>query len=162
MGQALAKEYPVDNKVLFRQALGQFATGVTIVTAQGPNGPMAITANSFNSVSLDPQLVLWSSSKDSKRYPVFSTAQHYAIHILSTDQIELCKRFAKAADDFSGVDWSPSLHNVPLINGCLARFECGLSAHHDGGDHTIIVGQVHNFEINAGNPLIFAQGDFLK
>ena len=67
MGQALAKEYPVDNKVLFRQALGQFATGVTIVTAQGPNGPMAITANSFNSVSLDPQLVLWSSSKDSKR-----------------------------------------------------------------------------------------------
>jgi flavin reductase (DIM6/NTAB) family NADH-FMN oxidoreductase RutF len=161
MGQPMMKDPLVDSKILFRHALGQFATGVTIVTCQGPNGPMAITANSFNSVSLDPALVLWSSSKTSKRYPAFVNAQHYAIHILGADQIDICKRFAKSADHFEGLSWSYSKTGVPLLDGCLARFECKLSAHHEGGDHTIIVGEVQDFETNNGTPLIFAQGDFL-
>ena len=161
MGQPMIKDDTVDTKTLFRHALGQFATGVTIVTCQGPNGPMAITANSFNSVSLDPALVLWSSSKTSKRYPAFVNAQHYAIHVLSAEQIELCNRFSKSADNFDNLSWSYSPNGVPLLDGCLARFECSLSAHHDGGDHTIIVGAVDAFETNDGEPLIFAQGGFL-
>lgn len=161
MAQALAKEYAVDSTTLFRQALGQFATGVTIVTCRGTDGPVAITANSFNSVSLDPALVLWSAAKTSKRYPFFAAAQNYAIHVLGAHQIDLCKRFAKSAHDFDGVEWSYSNAGVPIIHGCLARFECTQSAHHDGGDHTIMVGQVVDFETNSGSPLIFAQGDFL-
>lgn len=144
----------------FRDALGNFATGVTVITAKGPDGALAgVTANSFNSVSLDPPLVLWSLDCNSPSLKIFEGATHFCVHILSETQNDLCMRFAKSGDDkFSGVEFAEGLGGVPLFDGCLARFECRSVAHHDGGDHVIIVGEVERFEASGGDPLIFFRG----
>lgn len=151
---------PIQDARGFRDALGQFATGVTVVTCASADGPLGITANSFASVSLDPALVLWSPGKFSKRYPAFLAAQHYAIHVLRDDQLDMGGAFARDGLDFSVADWALSPEGVPVLAGCLARFECRLSAAHEGGDHTIIVGQVLRVQTNPGQPLIFAQGAY--
>lgn len=143
---------------VLRDALGRFATGVTVVTTGGPDGPVGITANSFASVSLDPPLVLWSPARASRRFPAFSEATHYAIHVLGEDQIPLCKRFASDGLNFEGLDYATSAEGVPLIAGCLARFSCRRVAAHDGGDHVIIVGQVVEAEYREGAPLLFSSG----
>lgn len=145
----------------YRNALGQFATGVTVVTCMTENGPMGMTANSFSSVSLEPCLVLWSPSKTSSRYEHFLNARQYAIHVLSSDQAELCMAFAKQADAFDKCDHIMNAHNVPLIENCLARFECTQYAVHDAGDHSIILGQVNYVTCTQGAPLIFAQGSIV-
>ncbi|MXQ06806.1 flavin reductase [Alphaproteobacteria bacterium GH1-50] len=144
----------------FRDALGQFATGVTIVTCLSEAGPLGITANSFASVSLDPPLVLWSPARASKRFSAFEAAEHYAIHIIGEDQIDVCGHFVKNGTDFDGLDWHEGAHGVPLLDGCLARFECTRHAIHDGGDHAIIVGRVTAAAIGQGNPLLFAKGAY--
>lgn len=144
----------------FRDALGRFATGVTVVTCDTEMGPLGITANSFASLSLDPPLVLWSPARASRRFNAFATADRYAIHILSTTQQDLCRRFATEGFDFSGFDWTPSVHDVPLFGNCLARFECVRLAVHDGGDHAIIVGHVTAAEVSDGEPLLFAGGRY--
>lgn len=144
----------------FRNALGQFATGVTVVTCQSELGPLGITANSFASVSLDPPLVLWSPAKASKRFAAFEAAEHYAIHIIAEDQVDVCGRFVKNGTDFDGLDWIESDEGVPLITGCLARFECTRHAIHEGGDHAIIVGHVTGAAIGQGKPLLFAKGAY--
>ncbi|MEL6645030.1 MAG: flavin reductase family protein [Pseudomonadota bacterium] len=144
----------------FRDALGRFATGVTVVTTATADGPLGITANSFASVSLDPPLVLWSPAKASRRFPAFEAATHYAIHVLAEDQSGLCGRFSKDGYDFDGLAWHRGKENVPLIDGCLARFECERVAAHDGGDHLIIVGRVLQAEMRDGAPLLFASGRY--
>lgn len=144
----------------FRDALGRFATGVTIVTTDAPDGPLGITANSFASVSLDPPLVLWSPAKASRRFPAFDAATRYAIHILAEDQTNVCGRFSKDGYDFDGLAWHRGPDNVPLIDGCLARFDCERVAAHDGGDHLIIVGRVLAAEMRDGAPLLFASGRY--
>ena len=149
-----------DTSRLFRDALGQFATGVTIVTTAGPDGPMAIVANSFASVSLDPPLVLWSPAKSSRRFPVFAAANRYAIHVMAEDQAHLCNRFAKEGGDFEGVDWTEGTDGVPLIHDTLARFECTLDAAHDAGDHLILVGRVVSARLGTGAPLLFSAGRY--
>lgn len=143
-----------------RQALGQFATGVTVITCRSDIGPVGITANSFASVSLDPPLVLWSPARASKRFPAFERAKTFAIHIVGEDQFSLCGRFAKVGDNFDGLDWYEGEQGVPLIEGCLARFECIRHAIHDGGDHAIIVGQVISASIKEGDPLVFSKGAY--
>ena len=143
-----------------RNALGQFATGVTVVTTQTDKGPLGITANSFSSVSLDPPLVLWSPARASRRFAAFEAATHYAIHVLSDTQEHVCKRFSTDGFDFDGLDWAPGQNGAPLIGGALAQFECTRYAAHDGGDHLIIVGRVTQARQTAGKPLIFAQGAF--
>lgn len=145
----------------YRNALGQFATGVTVVTCDTPEGPLGITANSFSSVSLEPALVLWSASKTSQRYRHFINARHYAIHILSKEQSDLCMEFSKSPNAFEKCDWLSNAQNVPLIQGCLARFECTQFAVHDAGDHSLILGHVDLVTRNEGHPLIFAQGKIL-
>ena len=125
-----------------RDAFGRFATGVTVVTVGTDEGPIAITANSFASVSMEPPLVLWSPQKSSKRSQYFVTAEHFAIHVLAADQDDLCWRVAKDMHALSGLDLVENSEGVPLIDGCLARFECRQHAVHDGGDHDIIVGRV--------------------
>jgi len=125
-----------------RDAFGRFATGVTVVTVGTDEGPIAITANSFASVSMEPPLVLWSPQKSSKRSQYFVTAEHFAIHVLAADQDDLCWRVAKDMRALSGLDLVQNSEGVPLIDGCLARFECRQHAVHDGGDHDIIVGRV--------------------
>ncbi len=144
----------------FRDALGQFATGVTIVTCRTPAGPVGITANSFASVSLDPPLVLWSPARSSRRFPAFEAAESYAIHILGSDQQQVCGAFVRDGAAFTAVDWSENDAGVPLIEGCLARFECTRTATHDGGDHLIIVGRVDRASLRTGDPLLFASGSY--
>ena len=144
----------------FRNALGRFGTGVTVVTCDTGTGPLGITANSFASVSLDPPLVLWAPAKSSSRYPFYAAADHFAIHVIGADQTEICNGFARAGDAFAGLDWDTSDQGVPLINGCLSRFECTKVAEHDGGDHSIIVARVTRVTTQPGNPLLFFAGAF--
>lgn len=144
----------------FRNAMGNFATGVTIITAKGPDGSLVgVTANSFTSVSLDPPLVLWNLDKSSPSVGILEASSHFCVHILSDRQSEMCMTFAKSgADKFSTVEHSEGLGGAPLFEDCLARFECKNVVHHDGGDHIIIVGEVERFETNEGDPLLFFRG----
>lgn len=144
----------------FRDVLGQFGTGVTVVTTQCPEGPVGMTANSFASVSLDPPLVLWSPALASLRFAHFEAASHYAIHVLRDDQADLARRFARDAHAFDGLDWRRGANDLPLIEGCLARFECRQHAAHEGGDHMILVGRVLRATMGTGAPLLFAQGSY--
>ncbi len=130
------------NPRAFRTALGCFATGVTIVTVASDEGPVAITANSFTSVSLDPALVLWSIDRASRRYPFFGEAPAYAIHVLGVDQEDLCWRIARDAKGLGPDDFDMNAEGVPVLHDCLARFECTAWANYAGGDHDIMVGQV--------------------
>lgn len=141
-----------------RDAFGQFATGVTLITITGPDGPMGFVANSFSSLSLDPALVLWSLAKSSRRYGPFAQAQDFAIHILAADQTALMARFNRDGIGFDGLDHDTNAAGVPLVAGALARLECRLFAQHDGGDHTLIIGAVQHVTTHAGTPLVFAQG----
>lgn len=149
-----------DNGRAFRDALGQFATGVTVVTCATPDGPLGMTANSFASLSLDPPLVLWSPAKASSRHDAFVAATHFAIHVISDAQVHIATAFARSGGAFEGFDWTLSPEGVPLIDGSLARFSCTQEAHHDGGDHTIIVGRVTAVNTNAGAPLCFQGGAY--
>ena len=149
-----------DTARAFRDALGKFATGVTVVTCRSSLGPLGITANSFASLSLDPPLVLWSPARSSRRFDAFANAEHYAVHILADTQQDLCRRFATEGFDFSGFDWRASAHGVPIFEVCLARFECTRHAIHEGGDHAIIVGLVTAAAVTEGEPLLFAGGRY--
>ncbi|AKS45788.1 NADH-FMN oxidoreductase RutF, flavin reductase (DIM6/NTAB) family [Octadecabacter temperatus] len=153
---------PTQDARAFRDALGAYATGVTVVTVPSADGPIGITANSFASVSLDPPLVLWSPAKSSKRFNYFTGAKHFAIHVLDAHQKQLCDGFTKNKSAFDGFDVSMNENNVPLIEGCLARFECSLHAEHDAGDHTIIIGQVTRAQSRDGLPLLFQSGKFVS
>lgn len=144
----------------FRDALGRFATGVTVVTCATADGPLGITANSFSSVSLDPPLVLWSIARTSTRFAAFSAAQHFAIHILAEDERDLAARFTRGGAGFDGLDWTAGPGGAPMIGGTFARFDCRLHAAHDGGDHLILVGRVDRVAQRDGAPLVFAQGHF--
>ncbi|AGI67356.1 putative nitrilotriacetate monooxygenase component B [Octadecabacter antarcticus 307] len=153
---------PLTDQRAFRDALGAYATGVTIVTTASADGPIGITANSFASVSLNPPLVLWSPAKSSKRFKYFTGAKHFAVHILDGHQQQLCNGFTRDKSAFDGLDWAANDDGVPLINGCLARFECTLDAEHDAGDHTIIVGRVTGASAREGLPLLFQGGRFVS
>ena len=145
-----------------RDAFGRFATGVTVVTAQSANGPIGITVNSFASVSLDPALVLWSPAKETRRYQPFVDASHYAIHVLADNQADICGAFAKDAFALNSIEHILNDENVPLIPGCLARFECKQVNIFDGGDHSIILGEVQRAEMREGDALAFFAGKFGK
>ena len=144
----------------FRNALGSFATGVTLVTVQSADGPMAFAANSFASLSLDPALVLWSPAKSSRRFAHYAGAQHYAIHILPATARPLLDRFGRDGLAWDGLPLSRNDDGVPVLDGALARFDCRQHATHDGGDHVIIVGQVLRVTCQMGEPLVFCQGRY--
>jgi flavin reductase (DIM6/NTAB) family NADH-FMN oxidoreductase RutF len=143
-----------------RDALGRFATGVTVVTTATEEGPIGITANSFASVSLDPPLVLWSPARKSRRFPGFEAASHFAVHVLSTEQRGLAEAFARSFDPFGAVDFAEGIGGVPLLAGCTARFECRHEARYDGGDHLIVVGEVLRLEQVDLPPLLFHRGGY--
>ena len=147
----------------FRAALGMFATGVTIVTARGADGaPVGLTANSFNSVSLTPPLVLWSLARSAGSMPAFERGSHYAINILAAGQHALAARFAsKAADRFDGVLFHEGTGGAPLLDGAAAVFECFNRSRYEEGDHVIFVGEVEHCERREGaQPLIFHGGRY--
>jgi flavin reductase (DIM6/NTAB) family NADH-FMN oxidoreductase RutF len=144
----------------YRNALGAFTTGVTVVTVNTPLGPMGMTVNSFTSVSLDPPLILWSAAKSSSRYEAFIHAKNFAIHVLGVDEDVLSARFTRNGLGFEGLDWMENADGVPVILGTLARFECTLESQYDAGDHTIIVGRVLRGALRQGEPLCFSRGSF--
>ncbi len=147
----------------FRASLGMFATGVTIVTARTPEGELVgLTANSFNSVSLNPPLVLWSLSLKAGSMNTFSNGQHYAINVLAADQQALAERFAaRDVDRWAGVAFSEGINGAPLLAGAAASFECFNRSRYAEGDHVIFVGEVERCRHRAdASPLLYHGGRF--
>ncbi len=144
----------------YRDALGCFGTGVTVVTARGADGPLAMTANSFASVSLEPPMVLWCAAKRSLRHAAFAAATDYAIHVMARDQRHIALHFARSGHEFDTVSWRENATGVPILRGCLARFECRRHALHDAGDHTIIVGRVLRAARRPGTGLMYKRGQY--
>lgn len=146
----------------FRNALGTFTTGVTVVTTRGADGrDVGLTVNSFNSVSLDPPMVLWSLVKTSTSLQAFVDNGHFAVHILSDRQEAMSSRFARRdIDKFEGLEVGRGEGGVPLLDGCAARFECRIASRYAGGDHVILVGEVLRFEHFGLPPLVYHSGAY--
>ena len=147
----------------YRNALGQFATGVTVITTLDENGnKVGMTANSFSSVSLDPMLVLWSIAKTANAFDIFNQAEHFAIHVLSANQQAISVQFAtQGIDRFKGIDCLEGYGGVPLLADYCAAFQCQIETRYEGGDHVILVGRVMDFDHNATEPLIFHSGHYI-
>jgi len=152
----------IDQRAL-RDALGAFATGVTIVTTRDADGqPRGLTANSFVSISLDPPLVAVSIGYTAQSYAAFRNCEKFAIHVLQEDQLELARRFAsRTPDKFAGLEFDATASDVPVLPGCHARFECRNFQTIDLGDHVMLVGEVYDSELADMTPLIFHRGKFV-
>lgn len=149
----------------FRDTLGLFVTGVTVITTVTEQGePVGITANSFNSVSLDPPLVLWSVGLNSRSLAAFEKAEHFAVHILREDQAALSQRFAKSGTDkFKGLTIKPGASNIPLLQDCAARLECTKYSQHEAGDHIIFVAKVERLASDPdAMPLVYHGGRYAE
>lgn len=148
----------------FRSVLGHFATGVAVVTTLDERGnKVGMTISSFNSVSLDPPLVLWSVAEDSQGYDAFITAEYFAVHVLARHQKGLASRFAQSGGDkFEQFDCQEGIHGIPILPEFAACFECSAEHIYPGGDHKIIVGRVHRFEEREVDPLIVHRSRFLR
>jgi len=147
----------------FRDALGMFATGVTIVTARAADGSLVgMTASSFNSVSLAPPLVLWSLAHKASSLQAFAAGSHYAINVLAADQQALAERFAtRGIDRFAGVEHRPGIAGAPVLEGAVAVFECFNRSWYEEGDHVIFVGEVERCTWRQGAmPLLFHGGRY--
>jgi flavin-dependent trigonelline monooxygenase, reductase component len=147
-----------------RDALGWFATGVTVITTRSPEGDLVgFTANSFTSVSLDPPLVLVCIARTAGSYPLFSMTAHFGVNILSEEQRPISSRFAsKEADKFAQVEWRPGHTGSPLIAGTVAWLDCRAEQQIDAGDHLILVGRVLDFQHSTQTPLGFCRGNYLR
>lgn len=158
---SLSPRPPVDAKYL-RGVLGRFATGVTIITCIDADGQrVGLTANSFNALSLDPPLVLWSLRLVSPSLAAFLGASHFAINILSEAQVELSRHFASAAlDKFDAGHWSAGQGGAPVLTGAAAVLECAQHATHPGGDHLLFIGRVLHVADLAAPPLLFHGGHY--
>ena len=163
---------PADNKTspLFdfsskqlRESLGAFATGVTVVTSTTENGEkVGMTVNSFNSVSLEPPLILWSIGRDANCFDAFMAAKSFAVHILNKTQSGISNKFAQTGiDKFEGVNCASGLNDIPILPDFSVCLQCTTKHLYDGGDHVIIVGEVKSIENRGQEPLIFYKGDYL-
>jgi len=146
----------------FRNALGQFATGVTIVTTMDDaSKPVGVTASSFNSVSLDPPLVLWSLAKTAHSMPAYQSSGGFNVHVLASHQSDLSNQFARPSDDkFAGVEWSSCTEGFPLLPEYAALFRCKTHFQYEGGDHTIFVGEVIDYQTHDFPVLVFHGGAY--
>lgn len=146
----------------FRNALGTYGTGVTIITASAQDGkPYGLTCNSFASVSLNPPLVLWSLVVYSSSLSVFQDVSHFAVNVLGISQQGLADKFAKSSEDkFAGVNWTPGLGGAPLLPDCVANFQCRAVSRYYGGDHVIFLGAVEAYSYNRKEPLLFMRGAY--
>ncbi|MDE4142231.1 flavin reductase [Phaeobacter gallaeciensis] len=152
---------PKDAADGFRRSLGEFATGVTVITTCVDGVNYGLTSNSFASVSLNPPLVLWSIKYESQSFPAFERCTHFAVNVLSDDQMDMSQRFARSGPDkFDGIDWTPGVGGAPLLHNTTASFECSMSTTHSGGDHLILLGEVQNFRRFDRQPLLFAKGRY--
>lgn len=152
----------VDNRH-FRNALSQFATGVTVITTRLANGDfVGMTATSFNSVSLNPPLVLWSLTDTARSLPAFTASSHYVINVLAASQIALADRFSRRIDNrFEGVEFELSATGLPILKGAAAWFECRNKSRYPEGDHVIFVGEVEHCDVFEQPALVFHGGKFV-
>lgn len=157
-----SEQSPAERSRALRDTLGQFATGVTVVTTLDASGkPVGMTVNSFNSVSLDPALILWSIDRGSLGYAAFTQCERFVVHVLKGDQQHVSNLFAgRGADKFGQVKWHAGPGNVPQLDDCAALFHCRRAQNIDGGDHTILLGEVLEFSASGGEPLIFHRGRY--
>ncbi len=147
----------------FRDALGRFPTGVTVITAcPGDMKPFGVTANSFSSVSLDPPLILWSLQRNSDTFDAFEQTRFFGVNVLSAGQQAVSNQYAKKNNhDLDADHFQMGEHGVPLIHDAVVSFECEVDAVHDGGDHVIIVGKVLSMsDMSAADPLVFYSGQY--
>lgn len=145
-----------------RNLLGQFATGVTVITTTGQDGrKIGMTANSFSSLSLEPPLILWSLSKTAPSLPDFVAAPHFAIHVLGHHQHEVSGHFARGAEDkFANIDHQMCDLGLPILQDSLATLVCRNVNQYEGGDHLIFIGEIEHYQQNDGDPLVFHAGKY--
>ena len=145
----------------FREVLGHFATGITIVTATDEGEPVGFSCQSFAALSLEPPMVILAPAKSSTSWPRIARAGAFCVNILGEHQEAVCRAFAvSGGNKFDGVDWTPGVTGSPLIEGSLATVECTLGAIYEGGDHELVTGHVVDMEIGKGSPLIFYRSGF--
>ncbi|MDQ6619603.1 MAG: flavin reductase family protein [Pseudomonadota bacterium] len=146
----------------FRDALAQFATGVTVICARSPHGSFAgFTANSFNALSLDPPLVLWSLHSRATTLASFVNAERYTVNVLAHHQVDLARRFSESHEDrFAGVRYRLGSADAPLIEDCVAWIECRHHSRQEIGDHTLFIGEVEHCERRPGVGLVFVHGNY--
>jgi 3-hydroxy-9,10-secoandrosta-1,3,5(10)-triene-9,17-dione monooxygenase reductase component len=147
---------------LMRDVLGHFCSGVTVVTASGPDGPAGFTCQSFASLSLDPPLVSFAPARTSKSWPKVRAARRFCVNVLAEDQGEISNAFARSGTDkFAGVEWHPSRYGAPVLAGVVAWIDCELWAEYDGGDHTLVAASVIDLGAGTGRrPLLFHRGTY--
>lgn len=147
-----------------RDVLGSFTTGVVVVTTRGEAGrPIGLTINSFNSVSLDPPLILWSLALKAPSLGAFRATDSFVINILGAHQEDLGRRFATpSADKFAGIDWEPGLTGAPVLEDTAAHLECRVHARYPGGDHEIYLGEVVALQDRGHEPLVYHRGAFRR
>ena len=148
----------------FRDVLGRFCTGVTVVTSTSGGEPVGMTCQSFSSVSLDPPLVLFCPAKGSGAWPLIQRAGYFCVNLLAHGQLELSKAFAaKGTDKFAGVTWRPSATGAPLLDGVLGWVDCTIYAVHEAGDHYVVIGRVMDLGVEeAPHPLLFYRGAYAR
>lgn len=158
---AAAQQQREDEKRSLRRALGQFATGVAVITTRAGDKLAGATVNSFASVSLEPPLILWSLARSSQSFPVFEEATHFAVNILNAEQMSISNRFARSGGDkFADLPVKEGINGTPVLNDCAAVFECEIVARHEGGDHVIIVARVLCHSHEERPLLLFAKGRY--
>lgn len=152
---------PINTRVL-RDALGIFATGVTIVTALSPSGePIGFTANSFTSVSLDPPLILVCIAKSAAGYTIYNSTSAYCVNILAQNQRDLSGIFAvRGTDKFNGISWRKGVTGSPILDGGVAHFDCEMHQTVEAGDHAILIGRVVDFNTSDAQPLCYHRGKY--
>jgi flavin reductase (DIM6/NTAB) family NADH-FMN oxidoreductase RutF len=154
---------PTIDQSRFRQVLGYFPTGVTVITAMGEDrSPVGLAVGSFASLSLDPPLVLFCAATSSSSWPKIEAAGHFCVNILSEEQEDVSRAFASKKDDkFEGIGWRPGHTGAPIISDVLAWIDCRIEAVQDGGDHHIVLGRVLELEVaHPGKPLVFFRGGY--
>ncbi|MBU9710382.1 flavin reductase family protein [Evansella tamaricis] len=152
----------MDNVSVFKEVMGNYPTGVTVVTtSDGQGTPLGLTVNSFASVSIDPLLILWSIDKKVSSYEPFIKANKFAVHILAGNQSDICSLFAtKGADRFANCEWELSQHNLPIIKETAGVLECETYNVIDAGDHSILIGKVIHIQNNVKDPLLYHNRKF--
>ena len=146
-----------------REVMGHFCTGVTIITAVDGDEPVGFTAQSFQSLSLDPPLILFAPQRTSSTWPRLQSARRFCVNILGDDQEALCRAFASSGGDkYRGVGWKPGgATGAPVLDGAIAWIEAVIEQEHEGGDHVIVVGRVLDMGVeHEGRPLLFYRGGF--
>lgn len=151
----------LDSRIL-RTALGQFATGITVVTTRAPAGPfVGLTVNSFSALSLEPPLILWSLRCSSPSLPVFEAVDRFVVNVLAEAQVEVSRRFASPhADKFEGVPHAENAWGLPLLHGASAWFECRTVSRQTAGDHCLFIAEVERFTLSDAAPLLFHGGGY--